>query len=228
MEANWKEVVLNNKRKNVKEVVFNLKGTVPDSSFFCCASPPKTDGQVCTAAVVALHQGFGFQAALQRLGTTRNLSGKMHFSTRRCGDGDTLDDAAVSAGRYGVSGGSSRCCGGETVFETAHATAGESTMDIELHEVHESERVDAQAQKSCGGFRADETAALATAGSGAHATARESKGIIGLHEVSESDVHSLQNSSHSPNSCFGSSSSACARVSRAACTGASACVGPVA
>ena len=209
---------------------FILKGKVPDSSFFCSASPAKTDGQVFTAAVVAPHQGFGVHAALQRLGTTRNLSGKIHFSTRRCGDGDTLDDAAVqglermlrvkaqletvSAGRCGVSGGSSRGCGGETVFETAHPTAGESTMDIELHEVHESERVDSQAQKSCGGFGAAETAALATAGSGAHAT----EGIIGLHEVSETDFPSLPNSSQSPNSCFGSSSSACARrVARVAC-----------
>ena len=130
------------------------------------------------------------------MGTTRNLSGKLHFSTRCCGDGDTLDDAAVhglermlrvkarletvSAARCGVSGGSSRGCGGETVFETAHATAGERTMDIELHEVHGSERLDAQAQKSCGGFGAAETAALTTAG--------ESVGILGLSQVSESDV----------------------------------------
>ena len=172
-----------------------MKGKVPDSSFFCCASPPKTDGQVFTAADVP-HQGFGFQAALQRLGTTRNLSGKLHFSTRSCGDGDILDDAAVqglermlrvkarletvSAGCCGVSGGPPRGCGGETVFETAHSTAGESTMDIALHEVHESERLDAQAQKSCGGFGAAETAAFATAG--------ESVGILGLRQVIESDV----------------------------------------
>ena len=70
-------------------------------------------------------------------------------------------------------------------------------------------------------------AALRWSGSGAHATASENKGIIGLLEVSESDFPSLQNSSHSPTLRLGSSSSACARVSRAACAGASACVCPV-
>ena len=62
----------NNKRKKVKEVVFNLQGKVPDSTVFGCASLQKTDGQVFEAAVVASHQDFGFQAALQKLGTTRN------------------------------------------------------------------------------------------------------------------------------------------------------------
>ena len=174
---------------------FNLKGKVPDSSFFFAAPlTQRRDGQVFAAADVP-HQGLGFQAALQRLRTTRNLSGKLHFSTRSCGDGAILDDAAVqgfermlrvearletvSAGCCGVSGGPPRGCVGETVFETAHSTAGESTVDIALHEVHESERLD-QAQKSCGGFGAAETAAFATAG--------ESVGILGLRQVIESDV----------------------------------------
>ena len=60
-----------------------LKRKVPDSSFFCCASPPKSDGQVFTAADVASHQVFVFQAALQRWGTTRNISGELDFVTAR-------------------------------------------------------------------------------------------------------------------------------------------------
>ena len=173
---------------------FNFTRKVPDSSVFCCASHPKKDGQVFQAAVVASHQDFGFQAALQRLGTIRNLSGQTRFSARRCRD-VPLDNAAVQGlermlrvkarletvpdGLCGVSGGASRGCGGETVFKTAHATAGESTKVVELHEVHESEGFNAQAQKSCCVSGAAETAAVATAG--------ESKGIVGLHEVNESD-----------------------------------------
>ena len=38
----------------------------------------------------------------------------------------------VSAGRHGVSGGSSLGCAGETLFETAHATAGESMSLVRL------------------------------------------------------------------------------------------------
>ena len=177
------------------------------------------------------------------MGATRNLSGKLHFSTRRCGDGDTFDDAAVqglermlrvkarletvSAGRYGVSGGSSRGCAGETLFETAHASAGESTMDIELHVVHEFgalgelgvspgavDSAHATADENKGIVelhevnesdfsKADAAVAAATAG--------ESVGNIGLLEVLESDFPSLPNSSHSLNSRLGSLSSACAR-----------------
>ena len=165
---------LKQQKKDSERGCFNLKGKVLDSSVFCCASPPKKDGQVFVAAVVASHQDFGFQAALQRLGTTRNLSGQLHFSTRRCRDGDTLDDAAVqglermlrvkalldtvSAGHDGS---------GETVFETAHATADENNGIVELHEVHESD------------FSKAEAAVAA-------ATPGENKGIIGLHEVNES------------------------------------------
>ena len=147
-------------KKESERGCFNLKKKVLDSSFFCGASPPKTDGQVFTAADVAPHQGFVFQAALQRWGTTRNLSGELNFSTRRGCDGDILDDPAVqglelmprvkarletvpasgttvtTTGRRVVSGGA----------QTAHATAGDSKKVIELHEVHESEVLDAQAQ----------------------------------------------------------------------------------
>ena len=60
----------------------------------------------------------------------------------------------TSTGRRVVSGGA----------QTAHATAGESKEVIELREVHESEVLDAQAQKLCIGFGAAEMAAHATAG----------------------------------------------------------------
>ena len=70
-------------------------------------------------------------------------------------------------------------CGGENVFKPTHASAGESTKVVELHEDHESEVVVAQAQKSCSASGAAETVALAIAG--------ENKGIVGLHEVNESD-----------------------------------------
>ena len=231
-----------------------MQGKVPDSTVFCCASPPKTDGQVFEAAVVAPHQDFWFQAALQRLGTTRNLSGKLHFSTRRGRDGDTLDYAAVqglermlrvktrletvSAGRYGVSGGSSLGCAGETVFETALATAVESTMDIELQEGHEfgaigelgvSPGADDSAHATSDDFKgifelhevnesdlskAEAAVAAATAGES------EGEGNIRLFEVLESDFPPLPNSSHSLNSRLGSMSYACAR--RVACCVAAA------
>ena len=77
---------------------------MPDSSFFCCTSLPKTDGQVFTAADVAPHQGFGFQAALQRLGTTRNLSGKLNFSTRRGGRSCSTWLGADASGQGTVGG----------------------------------------------------------------------------------------------------------------------------
>ena len=104
---------------------------MPGSSVFCCASHPKKDGQVFDAAVVASHQDFGFQAALQILGMIRNLSGQMHFSARRCRY-VPLDNAAVQARLDFVSAGYDGS--GETVFETAHATADEN-KGIELHEV---------------------------------------------------------------------------------------------
>ena len=164
------------------------------------------------AAVVASHQDLGFQAALQRLGTTRNLSGQLHFSTRRCRDGDPLDDTAVqgfermlrvkarldtvSAGHDGS---------GETVFETAHATADENKGIVGLHEVNESD---------C--FRAEAAVAAATAG--------ESEGTIRLLEVFESDFPSLPNSSHAHNSFLGSLSSACARRVARCVAAAPACV----
>ena len=81
-------------KKESERGCFNFTRKVPDSSVFCCASPPKKDGQVFEAAVVASHQDFGFQAALQRLGMIRNLSGQLPFSARRCRD-VPLDDAAV-------------------------------------------------------------------------------------------------------------------------------------
>ena len=76
--------------------------------------------------------------------------------------------------------GAPRGCDGETAFEPAHATAGESKKVIELHEVHESEGLDAQAPKFCIGSGAAEMAALATAG--------ENVEILGLRQVIESDV----------------------------------------
>ena len=156
----------------------------------------------------------------------------------------------VSARRCGVSGGASPGCGGETVFKTAHATAGESTKFVELHEVHESEVLNAQAQKFCSGSGAAETAALATAGESkgivglrevnesdrfgtdavvAAATAGESEGTIRLLEVFESEFPPLPNSSHAHNSCLRLSTSACARASclAGACAGAAARVCPV-
>ena len=120
-------------------------------------------------------------------------------AARGC-DGDILDDPAVqglermlrvkarletvpaagttvtSTGRRVVSGGA----------QTAHATAGESKEVIELHEVHESEVLDAQAQKLCIGSGAAEMAA--------HATAGESQRIIGLRERCESDFPYLNSS----------------------------------
>ena len=99
---------------------------------------------------------------------------------------------------------------GETVFETAHATADENKGIVELHEVNESDR-----------FRTDAAVAAATAG--------ESEGTIKLLEVFESEFPPLPNSSHAHNSCLRLSTSACARVSclAGACAGAAARVCPV-
>ena len=114
-----------------------------------------------------------------------------------------------------------------------HATAGESTMDIELHEVHEFGAL-------------GELGVSPGAVDSAHATADENKGIVELHEVNESDLSkaeaavaaatagesegnirlfevlesdfpSLPNSSHSLNSRLGSLSSACARCPLCCC-----------
>ena len=79
-----------------------------------------------------------------------------------------------------------RGCGGETALATAHATADESKGIIELHEVNESEVLQAQAQKLCIGSGAAEMAA--------HATAGESQRIIGLRERYESNFPSLNSS----------------------------------
>ena len=110
---------------------------------------------------------------------------------------------------------------GETVFETAHATADENRGIVELHEVNESDFSKAEAavtaatagenkgivglheinESDC--FRAEAAVAAATAG--------ESEGTIRLLEVFESDFPSLPNSSRAHNSFRGSLSSACAR-----------------
>ena len=207
---------------------------------------PKKDGQVLQAAAVASHQDFGFQTALQRLGTIRNLSGQTRFSEKRCRD-VPLDDAAVQ-GLERMLRVKARLetapDGGETAFTNVHATAGESTKIVKLHEVHESEG------KSCCVSGAAETAAVPAAGEskgifGLHgvnetgrmgtvaavaaANAGESEGIIRLLEVFESDFPPLRNSSHAHNSCLRLSTSACARASwsAAACAGVAARVCPV-
>ena len=67
-----------------------------------------------------------------------------------------------------------------------------------------------------------ESVSTKTEAAGAPATAGVSEGIFGLLEGTESDSPSLPNSLHSSNSCLWSSTSACARLPRAACAFASA------
>ena len=224
---------------------FQLTKKVPDSSVFCCASPPKKDGQVFQAAAVASHQDFGFQTAHQRLGTIRKLSGQMCFS-ERCRD-VPLDDAAVQ-GLERMLRVKARLetvpDGGETEFTNVYATAGESTKIVELHEVHESggkSRCVSGAAESAavlaageskgifGLHEVNETDRMGTVDAVAAANAGESEGIIRLLEVFESDFPPLPNSSHAHNSCLRLSTSACARASwsAAACAGVAARVCPV-
>ena len=91
---------------------------------------------------------------------------------------------------------------------SVHATAGESEEIIGLLEVCEWSEFSKKAGAA-----------------GVAATAGVSEGITGSFEVTESGFPSLPNSLHSSNSCLGSSTSACARVSRAARAVASARVG---
>ena len=126
------------------------------------------------AAVVASHQDFGFQAALQGWARYGIFLASCLF----------LQDGAVMvpwmmlqykawSGCFGSRHDWTSCLLvttvlARTVFETAHATADENKGIVEWHEVPVSV------------FSVAETAGTA-------ATAGENKGIVGLHEVNESD-----------------------------------------
>ena len=128
---------------------------------------------------------------------------------------------------------------GETVFETAHATADENKGIVELHEVPvsafsvaETAGTAATAGESkgiVGLHEVNESDRFGTDAAVAAATAGESEGTIRLLEVFESEFPPLPNSSHAHNSCLRLSTSACARASclAGACAGAAARVCPV-
>ena len=123
-------------------------------------------------------------------------------------------DSAFSKKRYSESATATglRVVSGRA--QTAHANAGKSKGIIGLLESDFS-------KNRAGNSTVVKSVAGHASPSSLHATAGERSGVIGLLEVIESDFPSLSNS---VNSCLVLSTSACARVCRAARAVASACV----
>ena len=177
---------------------FQLTKKVPDSSVFCCASPPKKDGQVFQAADVASHQDFGFQTIKGWARSGTFLARRVFLNGAVTYPWMMLQYKAWSGcfeSRHGwrlcqmVVRLSSRMCmrlqvraprslncmrstslGGKSrcVSGAAESAAGESKGTFGLHEVNETDR-------------------MGTVDAVAAANAGETKGIIGMPEGIESD-----------------------------------------